>query len=150
MIGAALCPLLVATAVTAPAGAQAPVTTVEPFERTFTFDCPQGFQLVEHYEGTETIRRFEDGRQHTHVQIRSQYTNATTGESLQATTSYLIAFEPGDDVSFVGTTFRVTAPGHGALAIDAGRLVFDWHSGDVTFEQGPSDGRPNLCAVLSG
>ena len=142
--------LIAATALVAPARAQRPVTHVETAERTFTVECAQGFQLVEHYEVTETIRRFDDGGQHTHGRVTAQFTNATTAESLRSTSSFLIVFEPGEQVSFVGVTFRLTAPGHGALAVDAGRLVFDWHSGDVIFERGPSDLRPNLCAVLAG
>lgn len=144
-----MCALLAAAFATAPpAAADAPVTTLSTFERTTTLDCPQGFTLVERYEGTERTRLLDDGTQQTHVRVTAQFTNAASGESLTSVTPFLITARPGETVSFVGTTFRVVAPGEGAVAVDAGRLVFDW-SGDVIFERGPSDAAPNLCALLS-
>ena len=101
------------------------------------------------YEGTERTRLLADGIQRTHVRVAAQFTNVTSGERLTSVTPFLITARAGETVSFVGVTFRLVAPGEGAVAVDAGRLVFDW-SGDVMFERGPSDAAPNLCALLSG
>jgi hypothetical protein len=131
------------------AGAAKPITTVDSFDRTFTFQCPQGFTLIERYQGTETIRRFADGRQHTAVRLVSEFTNGSSGETLTAITPSLYTFT-ADTVSVVGVTFRLTVPGEGTISLDAGRLVYDRQSGTTIFDSGPSDGRPNLCVVLTG
>lgn len=141
-----MCPLVAAALAAAPPAAAAAPVAMTSFDRTTALGCPQGFTLVERYEGIERTRLFDDGTQHTHVRVTATFTNATSGASL---TPFLITARPGKTVSFVGATFRVVVPGEDAVAVDAGRLVFDW-SGDVIFDQGPSDAAPNLCALLTG
>lgn len=131
-----------------PAGAEPPITTVTTFDRTFTFACPQGFTLIEHYQGTETIRRFRDGSQQTHIRLLSEFTNDVTGERLRSVTPSLFTFSL-DTISVVGVTFRVNEPGEGIVSLAAGRLVYDRETGTTVFDSGPSDSRPNLCRVLS-
>ena len=117
----ALAALVVALLVTpAAAAAEAPLTTVDTFDRSFAFDFPQGFQVLERYYGhldDPALRR---------------------RPAADARPRDVGVHERG------GTSGRRTRPTR-TLAIDAGRIVFDWNSGDVIFEQGPSDGRPNVC-----
>jgi hypothetical protein len=139
--------LLGATLVaTSMAQADAPVTTTTTFDRTFTFPCPQGFDLISRYTGSETIRRF-DGTQQTEERLVSSFTNSISGETLTSVTPWVITFRP-DTVSFVGVTFRLNEPGVGLVAIDAGRVVYDRQTGEVILEDGPADTRPNLCTAL--
>lgn len=131
-----------------PAGATEPIRTIDAFDRTFTFSCPQGFTLTERYLGREVIRRFGDGRQQTQVLLTSSFSNSVSGKVLSATVSYMYTYA-GANVSMNGVTLRINKPGEGVVVINAGTLIFDSQTGAVTFSRGPSGDQPNLCNLLS-
>ena len=143
------CSALLAFAASSSAEGTEPVTTVDEFDRTFTFDCPQGFTLIEHYTGTETIRRFGD-RQQTQIRLVSEFTNSVTGSTFRSTTAWMYTFYPENTVSVVGVTFRLTIPGQGVIALEAGRVVYDWQTGKVVFDAGPSQPLTNFCQPFAG
>jgi hypothetical protein len=140
--------LVTANVLTPAALAEQPIATTTSFDRTFTTDCPQNFTLIEHYSGTQTIRRFSDGGQQTQVKLNSEFTNSVSGETLQSFEPFMITFGPGT-IYEVGVVFRVNKPGEGIIALDAGREVYDSTTGLAVFDKGPSDSSPNLCVVLA-
>lgn len=129
------------------ASAAQPITTIEKFDNTFTFDCPQGFTAIEHYVGSETIRRFSNGAQQAAERVNATFTNSVSGLSLSSETPFLYKFTP-TTVTVVGATFRLNKPGQGVISLDAGRAVYDAQTGEVIFDSGPSDAQLNICTVL--
>ncbi len=130
-----------------PANAAQPITTVNNYDQIFSFSCPQGFYAIEHYVGSETIRRFSDGTQQAQEHVDATFTNSVSGLSLSSNTSFLFNFK-SDTVSEVGASFRLNKPGQGLISLSTGRFVYDTQTGAVVFDSGPSDAQPNFCTVL--
>ncbi len=130
-----------------PAVASPPNTFVDTFSYSIDFPCPQGFTLNELHQGTETIRQ-HNGRQMTFVHLVSQISNSVTGETIKSTTPSKYTFS-GETTSIVGITMHIKGQGAGQNYIDTGRTIYNSPTGDILFDKGPSDDRPNLCVLLS-
>lgn len=99
--------------------------------------------------GVETTRRFSD-RQQTQLRVTSSFSNSATGLTYQSTTPWTITFKPSETVVYAGITGRLNVPGQGSVALDAGRVMYDWATGVPIFDAGPSEVLPNLCNLLAG
>jgi hypothetical protein len=108
-------------------------------------DFPVTVTLVGIYSGVVT----PNGRD-VSLNMRST-TFSAFGRSAGGTSPHIDLFS-ADSMTIVGLGFRVIVPGVGALAIDAGRAVFDQNglsflSGQHDIVAGDAD---KLCAYLSG
>ena len=57
-----------------------------------------------------------------------------------------------ENVSVIGTIFRITIPGLGIVKQDTGIITFDPATGEVLFEAGPHEdfhGGTDYCALLA-
>ena len=153
LLGTALASVLfVPLIVSGRAGATAPVTTRMTTKYNLVQDCPD-FQIDFRQVIDETVLRFLDTngvtvRQETIIHDAATFTNTSTAKSYSAIWSWSLTFRPEVTVSVSGVIFRLAIPGQGLVAIDAGRIIYDWATGSTIFDKGPTDRYPNLCAVL--
>lgn len=137
-----------------------------PSQEDFTFDdqfvddglC--GFPLNFSFVGGGTATTFfdEEGnptRVQIHVSQDATITNPTNQKTLSGheTVNVREDVEEGT-VTFTGLGIHQNVPGHGAVLLEAGRLVFDFESGTVTFMAGPhpdpAEGDfEDFCAALA-
>lgn len=130
------------------ASAGKPETTHSAIDILFTSQCPQGFNLEEQYTGTQTVRRFENGRQQTQLHINSEFTNSVSGESFESTNAFMYTFTP-EGLSLVGLTVRLNKPGEGVVSIESGRTIFSNQTGETMFDSGPNKDPLNLCEFMA-
>ena len=93
-----------------------------------------------------------------HNEFKSTLTNLATGFFLDdngAWKDVLHFDEMGDleNVTTIGSIFRITVPGHGIVVQDTGIITFDPATGEVLFEGGPHEQfhgtAPGLCEALT-
>jgi hypothetical protein len=151
MCSARTLPLWILTALTVaglagatPAAADQPVRTQVIFDDLTINDETCGFLIVEVFDGTVTTTTFFDAEgDPVRIQVQAFFqgtlTNPATGESIRGQQQLVIFrdFEAPTERTWAGLRFRAVFPGAGALLLDAGRLVFDVVTGDVSFEAGP-------------
>lgn len=99
----------------------------------------------------------------THLVIHNQYkstlTNLETGFAIDDNGAWMDVLhfdELGnlENVTIIGSYFRIVIPGRGIVAQETGIITFDPVSGEVFFEGGPHDVfhgiAPGYCTLLSG
>ena len=97
----------------------------------------------------------------THLMVHNEYqstiTNLATGFSIRDPGAWTDIFhfdELGEleNVTAIGSIFRITIPGRGIVAQDTGIITLDVNTGEVLFEAGPHEvfhTGLDLCALLS-
>jgi len=152
-----------ATALAPSATADQPVTTITQVSRDFTIPvgpCP--FPFTGHTEGTLRETVFSSGKDVTQaVDFHITYTNPANGKTLATVLAGPFIVQPNDDgtvtVTINGNDGHLTAPGHGSIFADVGRLVYIADPSDVftplsivksTGQQDPSQ-FPATCEGLS-
>jgi hypothetical protein len=141
---AILAAMTVAALGATPAAADQPVRTQVIFDDLTINDQTCGFLIVEVFDGTVTTTTFFDAegdpvRSQVQAFFQGTLTNPATGESVRGQQQLVIFrdFEVASERTWAGLRFRAVFPGAGALLLDAGRLVFDVVTGEVSFEGGP-------------
>lgn len=136
--------ILAGLATGTPAAADQPVRTQVIFDDLTINDQSCGFLIVEVFDGTLTTTTFLDAdgdpiRAQVRIFLQGTLTNPATGESIRGQEELVIFrdFQVPSERTWVGLRFRAVFPGAGALLLDAGRLVFDTATGEVSFEAGP-------------
>jgi len=127
-----------------PAAADQPVKTQVIFDDLTINDQTCGFLIVEVFDGTVTTTTFFNAEgDPIRTQVRAFFqgtlTNPATGETIRGQQELVIFrdFTEPAERTWAGLRFRAVFPDAGALLLDAGRLVFDVVTGDVSFEAGP-------------
>lgn len=130
-----------------PAAAVPPVVVFdESFDDTFVDEETCGVPIEVHSVGRAIHRHYldQDGnvvKHQTWFKGTDTATNLVTGKSLSGRFSgsdfqreHEGEFGP---LAVNGLQFHFTAPGHGAILLDSGRVVFDAETGEVIFLAGP-------------
>jgi hypothetical protein len=128
----------------APAAADPPTRTQVIFDDLTILDTTCGFLIVEVFDGSVTTTTFFDAegnpvRTQVTAFFQGTLTNPDTGETIRGQQELVIFrnFDEPTKRTWAGLRFRAVFPGAGALLLDAGRLVFDVTTGEVSFEAGP-------------
>lgn len=151
-IQASVLAVFVCITIAAPAAAHSPkpssgkpYTTVDEFERSFTYSCPGGFDVIEVLVGSETIYHYND-RQISVVRIRGSITNSVSGLQIVERQHFKIIFRDGT-VTFKGNLHSWYTPA--GRVVQSGTRVYDISSGLLIRSHGRDDPIPNLCYSLS-
>lgn len=136
--------VVVAALGAAPAAAAQPTRTQIIFDDLTILDMTCGFLIVEVFDGSVTTTTFFDAegnavRTQVNAFFQGTLTNPDTGETIRGQQELVIFrdFAQPAERTWAGLRFRAVFPGAGALLLDAGRLVFDVTTGEVSFEAGP-------------
>jgi len=130
------------------------------FQEDFTYvhegEC--AFNVIEHTEGiTRMMYHPNNGNPFAalyHYELRGTYTNADTGQSISWSQDALLKgfYQDQSLIIFsIGLYARVTVPGQGMVAIDAGRLTIRLTPGapyEVLFQAGRWDPFSAVCSAL--
>ena len=144
-----MCVVALSLAPTA-ARADKPVITKQRYEYTqVVLICPD-FDVLQDGSVLLINSIFYANGQYVRNEVISRtqidYINAVTGKSLSGMDVVTYTFTP-DGISSAGLFLRITVPGQGAEALEAGRVVTD-ATGQVVFERGPFDSAIDLCGAL--
>jgi hypothetical protein len=103
-----------------------------------------GFDVTFVENGTFKTRTFYDQEGNIVKTILSNYnvrfTSTASANGKTLSTNYPLVFiTQGDDDIRVGLRNAYTVPGEGVVLLDAGQLILDVETGEVTFEAGQHD-----------
>ncbi len=136
--------------------------STERFVDEFDFEVPAGAacEFAFGVAGTENlIVQVFPTHLVLHEEFKSTITNLATGFSFKDNGAWMDVFhfdELGnlENVTTIGSIFRVTLPGVGMVVQDTGIITFDADTGEVLFEGGPHEvfheTAPEFCEVLAG
>lgn len=126
-------------------GSEQLLKTVYNIDRSFTYSCDGGFDVVERLIGTETIRQFKN-RQVNYTDIRGTITNSVSGAYIREMQHFKLVFSK-DKITFKGKLHIWYLP-DGPVK-QTGVRVYDIESGQLIRSHGRNDPYPNLCWALS-
>ena len=120
----------------AQAAASGPLRAKEPFHFEWVDDwtCP-GTEITVVADGSDNVREWE-GRFMDHVIAVATLTANETTVTNNTSATYVFNEREGM-LKIAGTLYNIQVPGEGVVLLDAGVVVFDTETGEVTREAGP-------------
>lgn len=124
---------------------------------TFVLGACDGFEVIEHVEGTIKVSTHldQDGNfamEIVRFRLRHTYSNSVTGTSLSTPDvgidKVTIDDEGSGTVAVIGIVARIVVPGEGLVFAHLGRIVFDLNTGEALFVAGPHEDLGELLPVL--
>jgi hypothetical protein len=144
--------------IAAPAQANAPKTESFSDSGTAFWTSCDGFDIIVNFDFTARVTEFYDVNGDL-VRVRGYFhgagelVNTVTGKTNTGSgpTIFFDNFRT-ETTTIVALNFHNTVPGEGAVGIDAGRIVIDWATGEVSFEAGLHPGFDGIdwCSMLAG
>jgi hypothetical protein len=117
-----------------------------------------GFQVLDYFTTVVTIKRFFDNdgnrvRELIQVRATDTLTNSVTGKAFTEHVHWTyIQDVDANTLTVIGTLWKLTVPGGGAVFQSVGRITFNRATGEVLFEAGKWDiisgDYSGLCAAL--
>jgi hypothetical protein len=148
---------VVSLAVAASASATPPTTERFSDSGTAFWTSCDGFDIIVNFEFTAMVTEYYDQNGDL-VRVRGffrgtgELVNTETGKTLTGSSpSMFFDNYRTETTTLVGLQFHNNVPGQGIVALDAGRIVIDWATGEVIFEAGPHPGFEGIdwCALLA-
>lgn len=124
---------------------------------TFVLGACDGFEVIEHVEGTIKVSTHfdQDGNfamEIVRFSLRHTYSNSVTGTSLSTPDAGIDKVTLDDEgsgtVAVIGIVARIVVPGEGLVFAHLGRIVFDLNTGEALFVAGPHEDLGELLPVL--